>query len=107
MGNTTPSSDQEGAFAECSAKQKAYPQSEVILQYIVTKIKFYTYDHRLRQTGYPVRSAVLKTQIDRLVVGWVTTSESRLLYVFAFLSSGLLFCVLSFDLCEKGKVRDC
>ena len=44
-----------------------------------------TYDHRLRRTWYPVRSALIKPQIDRLVVGWVTTSESRLLYVF-FLS---------------------
>ena len=44
----------------------------------------FTYDHRLRKTWYPVCSALIKPQIDRLVVGWVTTSESRLLYVFAF-----------------------
>ncbi len=48
-----------------------------------------TYDHRLRKTWYPVRSALIKPQIDRLVVGWVTTSESRLLYVF------LLFLIFS------------
>jgi hypothetical protein len=40
------------------------------------------YDHRLRRTGHPVRSAIHKPQIGRLVVGWVTTSEYLLLYVF-------------------------
>ncbi|RWQ97639.1 hypothetical protein C8Q69DRAFT_495970 [Paecilomyces variotii] len=30
------------------------------------------------KTGLPVRSAVLKPHAGRLVVGWVTTSESRL-----------------------------
>ena len=43
-----------------------------------------TYDHRVWRTGLPVRSAVLKPHAGRLVVGWVTTSESLLLYVFAF-----------------------
>lgn len=43
-----------------------------------------TYDHRLRRTEHPVRSAVRKPQIGRLVVQWVTMSESLLLYVFAF-----------------------
>jgi hypothetical protein len=42
-----------------------------------------TYDHRLRRNGHPVRSAIHKPQIGRLVVGWVTTSEYLLLYVFA------------------------
>ena len=42
-----------------------------------------TYDHRVWKTGLPVRSAVLKPHAGRLVVGWVTTSESLLLYVFA------------------------
>ena len=40
-----------------------------------------TYDHRLKTTGHPVRSAIHKLQIDGLVVGWVTTSEFPLLYV--------------------------
>lgn len=40
-----------------------------------------TYDHRLRRIGHPVRSAIHKPQIGGLVVGWVTTSESPLLYV--------------------------
>ncbi|KAH8587490.1 hypothetical protein B0O99DRAFT_526677, partial [Bisporella sp. PMI_857] len=39
---------------------------------------------RPRRTGHPVRSAIHKPQIGRLVVGWVTTSESLLLYVFCF-----------------------
>ena len=43
-----------------------------------------TYDHRVWKTGLPVRSAVLKPHAGELVVGWVTTSESSLLYVFCF-----------------------
>jgi hypothetical protein len=43
-----------------------------------------TYDHRLERTGHPVRSAIHKLEIGRLVVGWVTTSEYLLLYVFVF-----------------------
>ena len=43
-----------------------------------------TYDHRLMRTGHPVRSAILKHQIGRLVVEWVTISEFLLLYVFLF-----------------------
>ena len=43
-----------------------------------------TYDHRVWKTGLPVRSAVLKPHAGELVVGWVTTSESSLLYVFLF-----------------------
>jgi hypothetical protein len=42
-------------------------------------------DHRTWKTGLPVRSAVLKPCAGRLVVGWVTTSEYRLLIVFGFL----------------------
>ncbi|KAH7420220.1 hypothetical protein BKA64DRAFT_35982 [Cadophora sp. MPI-SDFR-AT-0126] len=34
--------------------------------------------------GHPVRSAKPKLQIGGLVVGWVTTSEYPLLYVFGF-----------------------
>ncbi|KAJ5138774.1 L-lysine 2-3-aminomutase [Penicillium bovifimosum] len=43
-----------------------------------------TYDHRVWKIGLPVRSAVLKPHAGELVVGWVTTSESSLLYVFVF-----------------------
>ena len=41
-----------------------------------------TYGHRLKNNQHPVRSAKDKFQIDQLVVGWVTTSEYWLLYVF-------------------------
>ncbi len=37
-----------------------------------------------KRTGHSVRSAIHKLVIGRLVVGSVTTSESLLLYVFAF-----------------------
>ena len=43
-----------------------------------------TYDHRVWKTGLPVRSAVLKPHAGELVVWWVTTCESSLLYVFVF-----------------------
>ena len=46
-----------------------------------------TCDHRVWKTGLPVRSAVLKPHAGELVVGWVTTSESSLLYVFVFVCS--------------------
>ena len=50
-----------------------------------------TYDHRLKRIGHPVRSAIHKLQIGRLVVGWVTTSESLLLYVlFSLFFGGLV-----------------
>ncbi|OAL55019.1 hypothetical protein IQ07DRAFT_283982 [Pyrenochaeta sp. DS3sAY3a] len=44
----------------------------------------FTYDHRTLKTELPVRSAVLKQCTGRLVVRWVTTRESLLLYVFDF-----------------------
>jgi hypothetical protein len=58
---------------------------KIFFWFIVSFKKIHdTYDHRLEKIGHPVRSAVLKLQIGRLVVGWVTTSEYLLLYVFAF-----------------------
>jgi hypothetical protein len=45
----------------------------------------FTYGHRQQKIGHPVRSAIHKLLIGRLVVGSVTTSESLLLYVFALL----------------------
>ena len=48
----------------------------------------FTYDHRLVRTGHHVRSAILKHQIGRSVVEWVTISESLLLYVFCILAFG-------------------
>ncbi|KAJ5394022.1 L-lysine 2-3-aminomutase [Penicillium crustosum] len=44
------------------------------------------YNPLVWKTGLPVRSAVLKPHAGELVVGWVTTSESSLLYVFIFTS---------------------
>jgi hypothetical protein len=49
----------------------------------------FTYDHRTMKTELPVRSAVLKHCTGGLVVRWVTTSESPLLYVFASTSPNL------------------
>ena len=43
---------------------------------------YFTYDHRTLKTGLPVRSALLKQRTGGLVVRWVTTGESPLLYVF-------------------------
>ena len=51
----------------------------------------FTYDHRTLRTELPVRSAVLKQGTGGLVVRWVTTSESPLLYVFDFFFAGLIF----------------
>jgi hypothetical protein len=44
----------------------------------------FTYDHRMLKTRLPVRSALFKQDTGGLVVRWVTTSESPLLYVFAW-----------------------
>jgi hypothetical protein len=44
---------------------------------------FSTYDHRTLKTRLPVRSALFKQRTGGLVVRWVTTGESPLLYVFA------------------------
>jgi hypothetical protein len=41
-----------------------------------------TYDHRALNTRLPVRSAIFKQRTGGLVVRWVTTGESPLLYVF-------------------------
>jgi hypothetical protein len=45
----------------------------------------FTYDHRTLKIRLPVRSAIYKQCTGGLVVRWVTTSESPLLYVFFFL----------------------
>ncbi|KAJ5129532.1 L-lysine 2-3-aminomutase [Penicillium bovifimosum] len=75
-----------GSFAKTSA------QLLIQLNYLdiimITTISG-TYDHRVWKTGLPVRSAVLKPHAGELVVGWVTTSESSLLYVFVFELFGL------------------
>jgi hypothetical protein len=43
-----------------------------------------TYDHRILKIRLPVRSAIYKQDTGGLVVRWVTTSESPLLYVLNF-----------------------
>ena len=48
------------------------------------------YDQRLWKARDPVRSPIDKLETARLVVGWVTTSESLVLYVFFPFS--LFFC---------------
>ena len=57
-----------------------FPFSESCILYLFTP-PTNIYGHRLKKTRHPVRSANVKLQIDLLVVGWVTTSESRLLYI--------------------------
>jgi len=72
------------------ASDTIFPEDQLITQ--VTKLRSYiqivasssTYGHRLKNTRHPVRSAIDKLQIEQLVVGSVTTSESCLLYVFDF-----------------------
>ncbi|KAJ5294997.1 hypothetical protein N7508_009818 [Penicillium antarcticum] len=54
------------------------------IQLLLSASQSGTYDHRVWRTGLPVRSAVLKPHAGKLVVRWVTTSESLLLYVFIF-----------------------
>ncbi|KOS46502.1 hypothetical protein ACN38_g2517 [Penicillium nordicum] len=63
----------------------------------------FTYDHRVWKTGLPVRSAVLKPHAGELVVGWVTTSESSLLYVFFFCVSQWHSGVSVGDMGEKSR----
>jgi hypothetical protein len=46
-----------------------------------------TYGHSQLKTGHPVRSAIHKQLNGRLVLRWVTTWESLLLYVLHFLLS--------------------
>jgi hypothetical protein len=46
-----------------------------------------TYGHSQLKTGHPVRSAIHKQLNGRLVLRWVTTWESLLLYVLDFFLS--------------------
>jgi hypothetical protein len=46
-----------------------------------------TYGHSQLKTGHPVRSAIHKQLNGRLVLRWVTTWESLLLYVLHFFCS--------------------
>ncbi|KAG9676546.1 hypothetical protein KCU95_g16226, partial [Aureobasidium melanogenum] len=49
-----------------------------------------TYGHSQLKTGHPVRSAIHKQLNGRLVLRWVTTWESLLLYVLHL--AFFLFC---------------
>jgi hypothetical protein len=51
----------------------------------ISRFLSFAIDHRTLKKGLPVRSAVLKQCAVRLVVGWVTTSESLMLIVFTSL----------------------
>jgi hypothetical protein len=51
-----------------------------------------TYGHSQLKTGHPVRSAIHKQLNGRLVLRWVTTWESLLLYVLHFFCSPAIFC---------------
>jgi hypothetical protein len=53
--------------------------------YLSKRTKSFTYDHRTLKTRLPVRSALFKQRTGGLVVRWVTTGESPLLYVFGVL----------------------
>ena len=59
-----------------------------MLEGILAKILYsFTYDHRILKIRLPVRSAIYKQDTGGLVVRWVTTSESPLLYVLNFCST--------------------
>jgi hypothetical protein len=63
----------------------SYPRcrlAAIVWIYLVRQQLSFTYDHRTLKTELPVRSAVLKQRTGGLVVRWVTTGESPLLYVF-------------------------
>jgi hypothetical protein len=61
----------------------------------------YTYGHSQLKTGHPVRSAIHKQLNGRLVLRWVTTWESLLLYVL-HLFLFLFFCSLLFYFAFAG-----
>jgi hypothetical protein len=53
-----------------------------------------TYGHSQLKTGHPVRSAIHKQLNGRLVLRWVTTWESLLLYVLFCFASCFSFCTI-------------
>ena len=56
------------------------------------------------RTGHPVRSAILKHQIGRLVVEWVTISKYLLLYVFCI---AFLHCQIVVEFVEVVEFYRC
>jgi hypothetical protein len=65
----------------------------------------FTYDHRTLKIRLPVRSAIYKQCTGGLVVRWVTTSESPLLYVFGFFPSSFFFGLRMNDIASGGRVE--
>ncbi|KAG9514341.1 hypothetical protein KCU71_g23981, partial [Aureobasidium melanogenum] len=66
-----------------SDKRQVIAQSifvATIRDIIETKCSIGTYGHSQLKTGHPVRSAIHKQLNGRLVLRWVTTWESLLLY---------------------------
>jgi hypothetical protein len=64
-----------------------------------------TYGHSQLKTGHPVRSAIHKQLNGRLVLRWVTTWESLLLYV---LHRSLLFALLiKWSACSQRARHEC
>ena len=72
-----------GISAIGAAVQK-YPSTVTVTQLEHIHTVPSTYGHRLERTRGPVRSPIFKLQTGGLVVAWVTSSESPLLYVFDF-----------------------
>ncbi|KAJ9158440.1 hypothetical protein NKR19_g3313 [Coniochaeta hoffmannii] len=69
----------------CCPSAIRLPEVMLALHINTTNHTTATYDHRRRKTRDPVRSPTDKPAIVRLVLGWVTTGESLMLYVFACL----------------------
>ena len=62
----------------------AYLRFRISVHWVMIEDKAFpsTYGHSQLKTGHPVRSAIHKQLNGRLVLRWVTTWESLLLYVF-------------------------
>ena len=58
-------------------REQAYSIVDIIFVFAISC----TYGHSQLKTGHPVRSAIHKQLNGRLVLRWVTTWESLLLYV--------------------------
>ena len=70
---------------ELAAVLRRFGDLDISTRYIMRKTaNSVTYDHRILKPALPVRSAVLKQDTGALVLGWVTTGEYALLYVFGF-----------------------
>ena len=70
-------------FFVCNTKQDKFLQNastDCTVKYITFLFNYMnSYGHRLKNTRHPVRSAISKLQIARLVLEWVTIWESLVL----------------------------